>query len=473
MVERIYVTDPKLREREEKAIADLRALAPDGSTAGIDNKDKALGKRLSKLYKALGYEKRGDMIEAWGFTTGGVGGRPRSVDPAALVDELAALFAEREPADSLEAIAAEFPEFGSKMRTVERYAAEVFGRGLADELRARGVLRCRAGLDASGDAEIIAMVERFRVLYADANDKPKTIKELFDAHAEYKHLARMFSDMSERLFGEKPKRYLQSIGVLEANVSAAVDPDELKAVLEDVSQRIVGMDSSKAPATISALIALFPEHEAVLSSAKACGAVTKKSLQRRGILRKSDRQKKAERNKLLDRTARNASVEELSRLWRSLSLPDVIGEASVDSGLLPGGISSVEVSKGIEVKKDVYSHVSSLCYDEGANNVGPVPEGELRVRVRRMNWDTRYPYCEKMGDTGKTVPQGSRFYGRDATVVAVSEFEGHALVQAEVREVRPLRPETLLYGLLKAGALTANDFTLSDDWRRRYADVLL
>ena len=34
MVVRIEVTDPKLKEREEAAIADLRALAPDGNTAG-------------------------------------------------------------------------------------------------------------------------------------------------------------------------------------------------------------------------------------------------------------------------------------------------------------------------------------------------------------------------------------------------------------------------------------------------------
>lgn len=472
MVERIDVTDPKLKEREEKAIADLRALAPDGSAAGIDSKDKALGKRLSKLYKALGYEKRSDMIEAWGFSTGGAGGRPRSADPAALIDELVALFADREPADSLEAIVAEFPELSSKMRSARRYAEEVFGRGLTDELRARGVLRSRSGLKESGDAEIIAMVEHLKALYADADDKPKTVRGLFDAHAEYEHLARMFSGASERLFGKKAKHYLQSIGVLEPNASAALDREELEAVLEDVSQRIAEMDSSKVPVTVSALLVLFPEYKTVLSSAKACGAITKASLQKRGVLRKSDKQKKTERNRLLDRTVRNASIEELSRLWRSLSLPDVIDGTSVDSGLLPEGISSVEVSKGIEVKKDIYSHVSSLRYDEGTDIAGSVPEGEIHVTVRRMDWDTRYPYCEKVGDTGKTVPRSSRFYGRDATVVAVSEYEGHALVQAEVREARPLRPETLLYGLLKAGALTGNDFALSDDWRHRYADVL-
>ena len=79
---------------------------------------------------------------------------------------------------------------------------------------------------------------------------------------------------------------------------------------------------------------------------------------------------------------------------------------------------------------------------------------------------------ENVGDTGETLPRRSRFYGKDATVVAVSKHEGRSLVQAEVREVRPLRPETLLFGLWKAGVLNDDDFTLSDDWRSRYSRVL-
>ena len=64
MVERIVPKTPALVEREQKAIEDLRALFPDGNVAGLDSKDKALGKRLSKLYRSLGYESRADMIVA-------------------------------------------------------------------------------------------------------------------------------------------------------------------------------------------------------------------------------------------------------------------------------------------------------------------------------------------------------------------------------------------------------------------------
>lgn len=443
MVVRIEVTDPKLKEREEAAIADLRALAPDGNTAGIDSKDKALGKRLSKLYKALGYESRGDMIEAFGFTTGGAGGRPRSVDPAVVVDELVALFAGREPAKSIDAIAAEFPEIGSKIRSATRYAEDVFGRGFADELRARGVLRRRGSAGPDGeDVEVIAMIEQFKALYADADEKPKTIQELFAAHPECKHLSASLSRASERLFGMKPKRYLQSVGILQSNASRPSDLEGLEAALDDMGQRIAAMSPSEVPATFPPLLALFPEYEPLLSTARAYGVVTKESLQERGILRKSERRKSADREKLLDRTVRNASVEELSRLWLGLSLPEVVDGASASAELLPLGVASIDVVRAWEVKKDALSYV-----------------GDSSV-------------VENVGDTGETLPRKSRFYGKDATVVAVSKHEGRSLVQAEVREARPLRSETLLYGLWKAGVLNDDDFTLSDDWRSRYSRVL-
>lgn len=443
MVVRIEVTDPKLKEREEAAIADLRALAPDGNTAGIDSKDKALGKRLSKLYKALGYESRGDMIEAFGFTTGGAGGRPRSVDPAVVVDELVALFAGREPAKSIDAIAAEFPEIGSKIRSATRYAEDVFGHGFADELRARGILRPRGKAASAGeDAEIMAMVEQLKAFYVDADEKPKTIQALFDAHPEYKHLSAPLSRVSERLFGRKPKRFLQSAGILQSNASRPADLEGLEAALDDIERRVVAMEPAKVPATFPPLFALFPEYEPLLSTAKAFGAITKESLQERGILRKSERRKKADAGKLVDRAARNASVEELSRLWLGLSLPSSIDSASDVAKLLPLGVASIDVVRAQEVKKDVLSYV-------GGPNV-----------------------VEKVGDVGETLPRKSRFHGKDATVVAVSECEGRSLVQAEVREVRPLRPETLLYGLWKAGALADSDFAPSDDWRHRYAGLL-
>lgn len=443
MVARIEVTDPKLKEREERAIADLRALAPDGNAAGLDNKDKALGKRLSSLCKALGYENRGDMIEAFGFTTGGAGGRPRSVDPVALADELTRLFAGREPAKSLDAIAAEFPEIGSKLRSATRYAEDAFGRGFADELRARGVLRPRGKAASAGeDAEIAAMVEQLKALYADADEKPKTIQELFDAHPEYKHLSAPLSRASERLFGKKPKRFLQSAGILQSNASRTADLEGLEAALDDMRRRVAAMDPAKVPATFPPLLALFPEYEPMLSTAKAYGIITKGSLQERGILRRSEKQKKADHGKLLDRAARNASAEELSQLWRALSLPDTIDGASPDVELLPLGVAGIDVLRAQEVKKDTISYI-----------------GGLKV-------------VEKVGDTGETLPRKSRFRGKDATVVAVSECEGRSLVQVEVREVRPLRPETLLYGLWKAGALADGDFALSDDWRHHYAGML-
>ena len=450
MVERIEIFDPKLKAREEKAIADLWALAPDGHITTLDARDSSLGKRLSKLYKAIGYESRLQMIEAFGFTRDeerARGGGRATFDPEQFFEELTRLYADREPAATVGQITQDFPELKAKMKTASNQAKERFGQPLAAELRDRDIVvpRSKAVLR---DDEILAMVEHFRELYAQADAKPASAKELFEAHPEYAALEIPFSRSSERLFGNRAKNYLRSIGVLWCSGEKPVDAEKerprtegLDEALDDMRRQLEDMPSWQKPVTIKALGDKFPIYRDILKKANSRREITKASLQEMGLLRVSQYMKEKARTVLAPRAVRNASVDELKRVWRAAGLPKKIKRGSKWDKLLPPNIAAVKLKSDKETETAIVSRIYA-------------------------------PRGEKVGDTGKTVPKASYFHGKKATIVAVSKRKGKTLVQGEVRTKRPLRAETLLYGLWKTGAITNADLQLSDSWRERFADVL-
>lgn len=159
------------------------------------------------------------------------------------------------------------------------------------------------------------------------------------------------------------------------------------------------------------------------------------------LLSGSAYEKRKARASLAARSVRNATVEELECIWRSSELPETVSQESSARDLLPINVASVDLIEGNEVEKAIASRIY-------------------------------FPRKEKVGDTGETVSKASFFYGKDATIVAVSQYGKKAFVQGEVRTMRPLRAETLLYGLWRAGVITDADLQNSGDWRLRFADIL-
>lgn len=144
-----------------------------------------------------------------------------------------------------------------------------------------------------------------------------------------------------------------------------------------------------------------------------------------------------DRNELIRRSVRSATLGELIALWRIAGLPATVSAGSDEAHLLPPGVDRIDTEKKKERRATMLSHVGR-------------------------------PWYEQVGQTGRTVCEDSYFYGRDATIVAVSEQGGLALVQGERRPWAQLRRETLLYGLWVAGVVTDADLTPSDEWRGRY-----
>lgn len=144
-----------------------------------------------------------------------------------------------------------------------------------------------------------------------------------------------------------------------------------------------------------------------------------------------------DRNRLIRRSVRSATLEELIALWDVAGLPTTVAAGSAEAHMLPPGVDCIDTEKKKERRATMLSHVGR-------------------------------PWCEQVGQTGRTVCEESYFHGRDATIVAASEQGGVVLVQGERRPWVRLRRETLLYGLWAAGVVTDADLAPSDEWRCRH-----
>ena len=181
MVERIVPRTPALAERERRAINDLRGLFPDGNVAGLDNKDKALGKRLSALYRSLGYESRADMITALGFRQDpeNRGGRPVTVDPEALFAELQQRYEGEPKPAALGVLIHENPDLAGTIKTVQNKCNELYGHTITIELIERGLLdrELPKRVNDTSDEEILQAIDALEKKYAKDARRPRSLEE--------------------------------------------------------------------------------------------------------------------------------------------------------------------------------------------------------------------------------------------------------------------------------------------------------
>lgn len=495
MAERIVIDDPKLRERERKAIADLSRFAPDGIVSGIDSYDKSLGKRLSKLYKAIGYESRRDMIEAFGFRygEGAAGGRPRT-DVEGVLTEIASRYEGEPKPATLGQLVFENPDLEGVLTTARKRAKELYGISLPKELRRRGLLQPkRDGIDEASEVEddrIAAMIEALSEIYREA-EKPKTMKDLERAHPEFAAELAAFKTRCDDLFETTPAKHLKKAGVLQAG--RAVDSASVEEALEAMAQALSDVPLEDRPSSFSSLRTRFPQYDALLKDAQAARLVTKPLLIEKGVVRPSRQELRKKRKELAARCVRNASVGELSRLWRGLcgDAPVVRGEGRDD--VVRKGLVAFDVVAGLELRETLFN-VVDFCSDVHVGDSVEVTWTHLR-----QSYDPSFEAYKRVFEPVLTFPSKSRWKpegaleayrfvffdrnfpsgpnsplveGEHAEVVAVSEAEGHSLVQVRCAFLAPLCVDTVLYALCAQGAIDETDLRGGDEWRNRYAAYL-
>lgn len=353
MAERIIVVDPSLKEREEAAIADLKALADEENVIdGLDSRDKSLGKRLSKLYVRIGYESRRDMIEAFGFKLGASskGGRPVGVNPVEYVEKLAELYPQGAPAASIgefkEVLLAEHPELAPKLKTVQNASKSAFGSSFGKVLRERGIIGDRERKMPFDASRCIEMMDALKGANADGAE----------ARAESR-VGQIASQLDE--------------------IASIIAQRQADIVLED------------RPKTIGALIDAYPEYGDVMKKAQNARVLTLDYALEKDLLAPRGAHRRERYSLAAARSIRNAQMYELMRIWEASELPRRIERTGRRSRLLAPSIVCIDLDAATQDEMVVRSKLRRVTKGD------PLSQDAI---LREFGYGTNGTRCELVAE---------------------------------------------------------------------------
>lgn len=470
MAERIIPKTQALADRERRAVEDLRALFPDGNVTGLDSKDRALGKRLSKLFKALGYASRGQMIEALGFhQSGSKGGRSKTLDPEALLAELERRYEGKDKPATMKALMQDNPDLVGKLKSLQNRSGKLLGHTLARELGARGLLGKRAGATAKDEnaragstrqlepgnraeadgKELLARIEELKRKYADLpnKEKPGTLKELkrlepgyaaaIDALARYRDL-----------IGTTPAFYLKNLGILRGKQAKASTARGSRTARDPRTSASKAPKPAQAPRTARTANPLYGDHVRNAGALKLLGMY------------------------------RAAGVPEvlLRKDAFELSTPDAPCQGELADRLLPYGVVGIDLSIGAEFRETTFVAVDKPALAEGDTFTTHISTAKTKcssdmfvveVKAGRRIAFTSHAFldenrsfvrCSRKGDDWAEYVAAGRYRLKPrAEVVSVEQAGGHTVARIRYRFTVDLSRETMLYVLHKMGVVTDED----------------
>ena len=128
-----------IRKRLDTLFAKLDVAYPNHKISRLNQDHKKWGETVTELYRLLGYVDSQAFLEAYGYTVEkNAGGRPTTVDPAAIVDELHHRY-QNGSAESMDTLKHDNPDIPWK--TLANNAKEYFGSTLAKFLKSEGILK--------------------------------------------------------------------------------------------------------------------------------------------------------------------------------------------------------------------------------------------------------------------------------------------------------------------------------------------
>ena len=478
MVERIVPRDPRLAAREQRAIEELRSNYPDGIVTSIDTTHKQMGKRLTKLYRDLGYESRADMLAALGFTLVVSTGGRQAVDHEALFAELERRYEGKAKPTSIGILKHENPDLSATIKTVGNNSNELFGHTMTVELIERGLLdkKLPPQRESFDDDVIKATIDALMTKYADVKNKPKRLtelKELEPGSAKVLEYLSSSASRSTNLFGCSITKHLKSCGVLAAD-AASIDDEAVVLLLDTLQELYQRKPNDEKPKSIAALIADQPEHAETLKAGKKKRLVTKDILMDRGILAMPKSVLQARAKALKERCVRNAKVSELARMYTGSGCADVVLPDEQVEYLRPG-VAGVDLKYNYELRETIvtaiggdlsvgdaldatfgdspsyYSH-RNLFLSSNGTNVARIRRSGGSDFLTEMTFEDPTPLKQYEG----------------AEVIKVEYVEGVQVARIRYRFLETLSHETLLYALYRVGALSDDELYANDDsWRTR------
>ena len=240
-----------IKDRIDAAIHNLNEFYPDHIIdSGIKREHKRLASNLTGFWQWLGYKSLGDMLAAYGFTyslseNASKGGRPSTVNPSAIIEELKNRYPNGIELTALEIKAAN-PDL--KIKSVMNKSKELFGMTFTDYLTEQGIIRKHIKT-AEEIAANIAAHEAWKKEYEDKKASedlasyetyyqraylgwrtlPYTAEQLFKENSNYKSKRRI-DNIVER-FGIDADSHFMQLGVLTTDNS----DNDFRALIQNIS----------------------------------------------------------------------------------------------------------------------------------------------------------------------------------------------------------------------------------------------
>lgn len=405
MADKIEIRDPQLKALVDRAMADLEGFYPDKAVVSLNDRHKGLSNRIGELWKRVGYPSCEAFLAAYGFTVvtrpssgGRSGGRPPVVDPEKLMAELAKRYEGREKPGSLGDLIQENPDLKGPIKTVQNKAPEVFGRTLAKELICRGLLNREANTPgAVSDAGLQAMLDALAEKYADAAARPSSIEQLKAENPEYAAEFAALVARARSLYNTTPKKKLIELGIISSKAGGPTleGADQLKAVIDELGEKLCDIPNAEKPQTVDELTQRLPDLGALIASGAKQKLVTKKNLQDLGILAPSAT---AIRTVGIRRIKFPELVGEYTRAGLQILIEPKDGGAS----LLPTGICGIDVEAMTELR-----HALVMFKIPGTLNVSVGDSFQLGVETFKDNYlNELHRFCITTGTTTLTTRIG-------------------------------------------------------------------
>lgn len=228
-----------IKNRIDRLFEKLDEAYPDKVVIGLHKDHKTWGETVTELYRQLGYPDGNAFLTAYGYSVGtGASGRPRSVDPDAIIAQLKELYPEGTPMSSRDLQKAH-PDI--PWRSLQNRSNEYFGMALTKYLAKEGILTSRRATGPSGisdEKEATELVETLKKRY-EGKDKPTELKTLIADNPDLPISS--LNSVVGKLFGTTTAAYLTQNGVLQSSKGVS-DEDKLVAIEKALLERYKGKE---------------------------------------------------------------------------------------------------------------------------------------------------------------------------------------------------------------------------------------
>lgn len=134
----------RIKDRIKTLFEKLDSAYPNKIIIGLHSDHKKWGETVAELYKVLGYGSGKDFLEAYGYKyEQRASGRPKSVDPNAIIKALQEKYPNGSTFDSIDDLFLDNPEYLPKLKSLKNVSSEVFGMPLKRYLLTLGLIQQR------------------------------------------------------------------------------------------------------------------------------------------------------------------------------------------------------------------------------------------------------------------------------------------------------------------------------------------